>query len=483
MRTFVSVLLCALALALSSALSRAGNEITFAIPEDGLITLGVFDSSGHLVRTLHSLQPEDNFRKGLNGLVTNWDGCDDSGKNLPPGHYHIRGYLIPDLTVEGVDYHFNDWLAELNAPPLAWIQDFAVLSNESFLILGNSPGGELICARYNQDSGFAWTTFLKGDPPASIASTTSVALIKTSTTWRLLSVKEGDISTSSLPVAAPDSVQAFSVIGDDFLLAAGNRLERFPAQSETVSPPARFNSLATSGKTVIGSSDAGVFISSDGAAFQKIPLPVLVSSLSAVDDSTFWFSGRAMDPDASPLVAQANHAGEILRMLSTESGLPIKVCALPDGTGFIVLEQSDNTQSLRLIQRSDQNAWEILWNRTIQDAPGFGFSAGSVVQNVSPESSEKFVRIRLSENPLTGDRGDISIMGTPSSRGTFVVTEDNLPIAQISERRDITRIAICRGSTPDSLRLLQGNGAGAEEFLIQGLGGIIPLNVGGIDLP
>jgi hypothetical protein len=39
-----------------------------------------------------------------------------------------------------------------------------------------------------------------------------------------------------------------------------------------------------------------------------------------------------------------------------------------------------------------------------------------------------------------------------------------------------------RGETPNSIHLLQGDGATVEEFHIHGLEKIIPLNAGGIDI-
>jgi len=39
-----------------------------------------------------------------------------------------------------------------------------------------------------------------------------------------------------------------------------------------------------------------------------------------------------------------------------------------------------------------------------------------------------------------------------------------------------------RGETPNSIYLLQGDGATVEEFHIHGLDKIIPLNAGGLDI-
>ncbi len=476
----------ALVLAASISADPASNDIAFAVPEDGLVTLGVFDPTGRLVRTLHALDPEENFRKGLNGLITAWDGSDDSGKRLPAGHYHIRGYLVPELAVEGVAYHFNDWLAETNAPQISWIDDIAVLPGENLLLAGRTTQDTLVCARYDATEGFVWSTMLVGQPPARMAPLARTAILKTASTWSSLNLADGAASGDKLPATNPASVAAFTAFGDSVLLAIDDRLELFPAATTSLpKPPAAFSSLATLGFTLVGATEQGCFISTEANPFQKIPLPVRITSLSPGEESTFWFTGTAMDPDETPLVAQADTTGDILRLLSNEadSPPPVLVRALPDGAGFVVLAQSTTTQTMRLIRKTEEGGWTTEWERVIQKTPAFGFSNGTVVPDASAAPESKSLRIRLTENPLTGEHGEINVRASRGTAGTFLSSEDGLPLVRVSERADITRIAIDRGSKSDSVRVLQGANSGAEEFLIQDLGKMIPLNVGGIDLP
>ena len=482
----LAALLGALVLTASISATHASNDIAFAVPEDGLVTLGVFDPTGRLVRTLHALEPEANFRKGLNGLITAWDGSDDTGKRLPAGHYHIRGYLVPELPVEGVAYHFNDWLAEANAPQINWIDDIAALPGEGLLLTGRTAQGTLVCARHDAEDGFVWSIAFEGQPPARIAPFDRSVILKTASTWKSLSLADGSASSQALPATNPASVAAFTTFGDSVLLATGDRLELFPAATTSPpKPPAVFSSLATFGSTLVGATEEGCFISTEANPFQKVPLPVRLTSLSPGGESTFWFTGTAMDPDETPLVAQADTSGDILRLLSNEAGSPppVLVRALPDGTGFVVLAQSTTTQTIRLIRKAEESGWTTEWERVIQKTPAFGFFNGTIVPDASAAPESKSFRIRLTENPLTGEHGEINVCASRGTAGTFLSSLDGLPLARISERADITRIAIDRGSKSDSVRVLQGTNSGAEEFLVQDLGKIIPLNVGGIDLP
>jgi len=78
-------------------------RITFVPPPlEGTISLGVYDSTGKLVRVLHQQASIDDFTVGADALETKWDGKDDAGLDVPPGKYHAQGYVIGTLRTETI---------------------------------------------------------------------------------------------------------------------------------------------------------------------------------------------------------------------------------------------------------------------------------------------------------------------------------------------------------------------------------------------
>src|SRR5437867_5307912 len=69
-------------------------------PLEGTISLGIYDKNGELVRVLHQEAELSEFAIGSDALVTQWDGKNESGEDLPPGKYRARGYLVGHLKVE-----------------------------------------------------------------------------------------------------------------------------------------------------------------------------------------------------------------------------------------------------------------------------------------------------------------------------------------------------------------------------------------------
>lgn len=69
-------------------------------PLEGTISLGIFDAKGKLVRALHEDANLHEFTIGEDALVTKWDGRDDDDRDLPPGKYHARGYVVGRLKID-----------------------------------------------------------------------------------------------------------------------------------------------------------------------------------------------------------------------------------------------------------------------------------------------------------------------------------------------------------------------------------------------
>jgi len=79
-------------------------------PLEGTISLGIYDNNSKLVRVLHQEAGSNDFTIGADALVTQWDGKNDDGEDLPDGKYHARGYLIGHFKVQD--------LGQAAAPPV-----------------------------------------------------------------------------------------------------------------------------------------------------------------------------------------------------------------------------------------------------------------------------------------------------------------------------------------------------------------------------
>ena len=462
------------------ALALPPQQITFAVPAPGRVTLAAFDQAGSPVRILHALDGEEEFQAGLNGLITRWDCLDNEGRRVPSGTYHLRGYLIGEVEVSGEAFHFNDWMVDAESPAIEEVLDFDVLPDGDLILLGKTPT-TTVCSRVSLESGFRWTREVPGR--SLLACTREAAVLDNLSAF---SLAEG-LPLADCPPEAGTSLLAAS----EYTILTGKNatleLLHWPPKppGEKIETPASFSAADLGSNFLLGASPEGVWLSRAGQSFEKIDLPVSVRSVSLGQGDTFWFAGEGMDPDQTPVVGQADFSGQILRALLTEPGAPApqKIRASKTSDGFVVLEESPGLQRLRSLSRDPDGAWIIDWEKTIRHALEFGFIDGQIVADVGDTPQLDFLRFRLEENPLTGERQTINLRVEFGPEGTRLVNEDGLPLLQISDRPGIRRVAIQRGKSPDSLRVLQGDGACVEEFLVEGLRHIIPLNAGEIEIP
>ena len=67
---------------------------------EGTISLGIYDQNGKLVRVLHQEAKLNEFAIGADALVTQWDGKNDDGEDLPPENITHTAISLDSLKIE-----------------------------------------------------------------------------------------------------------------------------------------------------------------------------------------------------------------------------------------------------------------------------------------------------------------------------------------------------------------------------------------------
>lgn len=482
----VRVLLAACFLPLVLATASDSQRIAFAMPTDGLVTLGVFDQAGRLVRALHELAPEGAFQVGLNGYITQWDGRDDAGKKVTPGHYHIRGYVVGAVTVEGEDVLFNDWIHGDAAPSITRILDFAFLGTGNVILLGTDGASppRYVLGRYDPDGGFLWSKILSIPRPTFAANNDIIALGSP----EKIELIETETGTLRRNIEGQLQIRALALSEDSIFLGTDESV--FTRTSEgngswaAIKAPAGVTVLDASGPRLAALNSEGLWLRAGEGDFSMIPLATRPSAVSLGADETLWFVGLEPGLEGT-VVGQANVAGTILRVLRSEPGSPSPVLlrASRSADAFAVLEEERGLQCLRVMRRdAATGAWNIEWERSIINSERFGFSDEKPTPDVGDSVPSTEIKFRLEKNPLTGEEHILRAKAIYGGEGTRLVTEDGLLLVRVSDRADIRRVAIRRAATSDTIHWLQGEGAAVEEFTIRGLRHILPIDAGGVDV-
>jgi len=479
------------------------QTFTFALPEtEGRISLGVYDESGKLVRTLFAGAEEKDFKIGLNGLITVWDGKDGEGKALPAGKYFVRGWVVPDsVQAEGVAFHFNDWITDDASPRISGIGAISAWEDERLWIFGFRPGtttAEDVLWSYKEPDGLKLEANV-ASKSRFLAAKNSHAVISNrgeEATWLYsaddpgkLSRLEGSFSTGAfwkdaLYLGTEDGSE-LSTLPFPF---AAQELSRTASPASGIQLDA--NEAALVGWTIdkIWLRRAADF---GPAPIEGLPQPF---ELSAGPGETFWIAGRS---DGEIVVRQHAFNGELLREMKVREDFADQVHIFASKTSltFFLLLQSPHwsRQTLRGYRpaagaaSSEESGtvqvdWEVFFDKTIENSRRFGIRDGQLVADVGNAPQSDRHKIALPADSLTGKKSSIVLSAVSRPDGLWLAAGDGLPLRRLSEAA-FQRVVVAPGDAANSLRLFAGDGVVVSEYLLSGLSEFAAIDAGEIDLP
>ncbi len=182
----------------TAPLATRNVRISFLPPPlEGTISLGIYDSSGKLVRVLHRESDVEEFEVGSDALITHWDGNDDADKPLAAGKYHARGFAVGELAIEGIGFYFNDWISDERPERVEKICAIAAGADGVMVSARLKPNGTemLIC----DNEGKIVATREEGEPvicdddaaPADAGTAIASASGKDHTQWTIERAPDG----------------------------------------------------------------------------------------------------------------------------------------------------------------------------------------------------------------------------------------------------------------------------------------------------
>jgi FlgD Ig-like domain len=505
-------LLALLASLLPALSSERTQRFAFALPEEeGRISLGVFDSSGKLVRTLCVGADESDFVVGLNGLIGTWDGKDDLARPLPAGNYQIRGYLVGDaLKTEGVAYHFNDWIDDEKSPRIIRIDDFARYPGGFVILAQVSNSQKPAVFRFDQLRGFIWTNLIdptdtgirlpglaqgtatKIAPPVQkrlLATSVHHVALWSAPTLYLLRMDDGtSVKARTEGLANATYIAANN---DNLFLGALETITRITLPELDVAgeekTPLAFGALAIDGEhKLAASSGSGEVWEATNAEWKKLPVAAAVSELSFGLRGTFWVT--AVDAENhKPFVGQFDKAGEFLRAYRDDFS-PLKVCASTAIEEIAVLEASGSVQRLRVLSLVEENSetpgnWTIVFEKTIQDCRRFGIVEGKLVPDAGSTPQSDQIQIPLATGGLTSSSPTVTLRLAFDKAGLWLETSSGLRLAFLASQPNVRRVTLLLAPENKSLTVYAGDDAVVAEYKVRGLRDLVEIDVGEVELP
>jgi hypothetical protein len=504
--------------------SEREQRIAFALPEaEGKISLGVFDSAGKLRRTLYVSALETDFGIGLNGLIARWDGKDDFGQPVPAGRYQVRGYLVTDaLTAEGVAYHFNDWVDDEKAPRVTRIDDFREHAGGFVVLAQTLNSKDPLLFRFDQLRGFLWTSYpgaglapgsltqetQPGGEPSSplgalpeaepLPSSTNKPLLATNNRYAAVLLRGNlhllDINDGTIIKTEPEKfahAECFAASNDALFVGTQTSLTKIALPDlepvSEINMPLGFDALAVHEEQMLGASSSSWQVwEATATNWEKLPLTVAASSISFGFEETFWVTATD-EKNGKPFTGQFNRQGEFLRSYRDEFS-PVRVCASPALEQIAVLETSGAMQRLRVLSlaaKSSQSPaeWVVDFEKVIQGCENFGIVDGKLVPDAGNVAQTEDVGITLSTGGLSASARKLAVRVAFDHAGLWLETKSGLRLAFLASPPNVRRVTMAFRPDKKVLTIYAGDGAVVAEYAVKGLGNIVEIDAGDIELP
>jgi hypothetical protein len=454
-------------------------EIRFVPPDfDAHYSLAVFNEQMEIVRTLHRGSTLDDFAKGNDALITSWDRMDEAGNPAPPGRYLIRGHAVPALEIEGVAYHFNDWMETPDSPGVKGVLDLSFPSSEALLVLARLFDGTHILMRLTDQETKVLPVDLSGLDPHLLASEANTLVLASANKIRIHDLSNPSASPIEIEASTPISAIAIrdgAIVWDE----RGTYKKWMQGKLDTLAAGWKDRTVSglawLSGRLITVAGNAVLVQSAD--AVEEFSFPGLEHIIEVEADS----HGKLWLLDTGTTAAglkEISATGEPLRWIPApdEPFTTRSFAVSPEGRNIALLEASAGVNRLRWLRlkesgsNQDSDEWMEVFSRTVTDCTEFGIEKGQLVAKTQAELPAH-ARLRLAPNPLEPQAKhimDVTARIVPD--GSILSTQHGLELARISHAKGLKRIALLRPSPEsDLLQVFQSDGTVVEEFSIRGL--------------
>jgi hypothetical protein len=458
---------------------ETGKQLMFIPPPiEGVISLGIYDAHGKLVRVLKQAAEIDSFKSGLNGLFVDWDGSDANGKVVPAGKYFARGVLIGDVTISGVAYHLNDWVDDVQNLRVKAISSPALFGGRSLAVLADTGRQEILIVdaaslkakRFSADPGIIR---LKSDG-ANLLAIYSDHIAQ-------VAVADGTVTETD----ATPNIRDADRSGSNWAILTDREIQYKTGEQKTTIalPTPDISRCALLAASVVVGSPNGKLWRTEGDHLVPLELDEsgeLLDLCAGAGDQIWLLIGNG----SKTSLWQVDLAERTSKELALPEGLPKLRQLSASRTNSDLLLDADLNPGDRVIGlhfeavKDQQSVWEKWLDRSLVPHQFFDVRAGAVARADTKTDSSP-VMIRPENNPLENTRqANFLLSAIADNQGVHLATNDGLPLLQISKTKGITQVK-WEPNGANGMKVYLSDGTVVEEYSVTGLQNLYRFDAGG----
>jgi len=447
-------------------------------PIESIISLGIYDNKGKLVRVLKKGADINSFKSGLNGLFVGWDHNDAQGKPMPPGKYYARGVAVGAVKIESVAFHLNDWVDRAGQTRVSRIYSIALLNDLHLAIIADTPTRQLLLF----------------DPTITIAKPISLnfnAQSIKSISSILVVFDKGQIafidSATGHQVGQKTSSDIRDVdgLGDRNIILTGTQISdqigTAPIQ-EVKLPEENLSHCALLNSTIVMASKTAKVWKLDQQNFVPIDIGETdeLLDMGAGTGDTVWLLVKTGN---TTLIKHVDLSGKSLCEIELPADLQSasRLTASREQDTLILVSNDSPTQrtvGLRF-QTADQgkSVWEKWFDRSITHFQYFDIKEEHVIPSPTRTDSSP-VFVKPVNNPMGNVRQpNFQLTAYSDDSGAWIANADGLPLFQVCKTKGIKQIHF-QSDNANGMRVYISDGCVVEEYHLTGLDNLFRFDAG-----
>lgn len=449
-------------------------------PAEGVISLGVYDADGKLVRVLKRAAEIDSFKSGLNGLFIDWDGKDSKGNPTAPGKYSARGILVAEVNVSGEAYHLNDWIDPSSPTQAKRILSAGFLTGKSIWALADIETGRALLI--DTENGKKRTAALPiGTNSIKFDGSHILAICND----RLVQLDPA--TGNSVGERSYTDLRDADQWREKWIVLAGNQVHFSDngADQSITSPSENLAFCAQLDSSVVVANRDGNLWKFQDSRFLPIESGEngQLLDMSAGKGDTIWL---LLQVSSKRLLRQVDLSGQRIQELDLPPDLQTarQLCGSREDEDLLLtadLNPGDRVIGLHFQNsKAQQSVWQKWLDRLITPFRYFDIKDGQVV--AAPEKTESpAVSIQLAENPLENSAAEnLSLGVTADETGAWITSSDGLPLVQVAKTKNVVQTKWTTNGA-NGLRVFVSNGSVVEEYRVTGLEHLYRFDAGSFD--
>jgi hypothetical protein len=457
------------------------NQLMFVPPPvEGVISLGVYDSKGKLLRVLKKSAELDSFKSGSDGLVIDWDRNDSQGKPVQNGKYFAHGVLIGDVKIEGVAFHLNDWVDSSDDPRIRKVLSATLLDALRPVVVADASRPEVVV--FESNGNRSKTISLTFNPLTIKAAGSNLLLFDNAQVMLVDPTSGAQVSRQNL-----SDVRDADALGDRIVVLSGNQIKyQVNVTPQDLKPPAEdlFRCAVLSSSIVVASKQANIW-KLDGQEFTAVDAGETgeLLDMSAGASDSVWLLVKT---STATLLKQIDLSGKTLREIELPSDLQTvtKLGASRNDDALLLISDDGGTQRVIGVRFQSANQgksiWEKWFERTLTPFKFFDLKEDKVVPADAKTDSPP-VFVKPGNNPMENTRQALfQLTIVADETGAWVASVDGLPLFQVCGTKNIKQTR-CITDGANGLRVYTSDGTVVEEYHLTSLDNLFRFDAGSFD--